>query len=571
MRRLTRLAIVLGLTETLLLVGQAAVLAAVVQRAVIVGAPRPTLLPLLMSLLPLVVLRAVLVGWRTRVSFRASARVRSRVRLALLAHLAQLGPMYVRGQQGGALATSALDRVEALDGYFAHYLPQQVLAGLIPFVLVVTILPFSWVAAVILLVTGPLIPVFMVLVGKSAEAASQSQFQALARFGGHFLDQLQGLVTLKLFNRAATAAEAIEVTTDAYRRTTIKVLRIAFLSSTVLEFFASVSIALVAVYLGLSLLGRLDFGHYSTPLTLGTALFILLLTPEFYQPLRLLGNHYHDRAQALGAAEAIQSLLALPLPERAGSVQVLPSPDRIGLQFENVSLAYEGRAAPALDAVSFAIEPGQRIAVVGPSGAGKSSLFNLLLGFAAPSAGRIVVNGLDLAELDQETWLRHLAWLGQNPMLFHGSIRDNIRVGRIGASAEEIERVARQAQVWAFARELPAGLDTPVGERGLRLSGGQAQRVALARALLRDAPLLLLDEVTASLDGSSEQAILETLDDLSGRRTLLMLSHRLTGLDRADRILVLSRGRIVEQGSQAELLALDGYYRRLYRQFRGLE
>jgi len=551
-RRWTALSIALGLGGGLLLVAQASLLANIIQGVFIDRLPRELLLPLFGLLAAVILVRAILSWGREIAGYTAGARVREQVRTAILEKIVELGPAYTGRMRTGALASTALEQVESLQAFFAHYLPQLALAVMIPAAILCFVLPLSWAAGGLLLLSAPLIPLFMVLVGMGAESISQKNFQALSRLSAHFLDVLQGFPTLKVFGRSRREAESVAQASAGYRRETLRVLRVAFLSSAVLEFFSSMAIALVAVYLGMRYLGYLNFGDWGRPLNLSAGFFILLLAPDFFLPLRELGTHYHARAEAVGAAEEIVKVLSETPGSAAGRRPLLRPPDRI--RFEEVHFGYGGGRGRVLDGVDLTLEAGNQVALVGASGAGKTTVLQLMMGFVQPTGGRIVVDGQSLTVIDPRHWRRYLAWIGQAPILFHGTIRENIRIGRPDADENALESAARLARVLEFSRELPAGLDTVLGEQGMGLSRGQAQRVALARAFVKDAPILLMDEPTAGLDVTNERMILEALKDFVRGRTVLMVTHRLENLQRADRVLVLQNGRIVEEGSYSKLL-----------------
>jgi ATP-binding cassette subfamily C protein CydD len=456
-----------------------------------------------------------------------------------------------------------MEQVEGLHDFYAFYLPQLAMAVMIPAAVLAFVFPHSWAAGGLLLATAPLIPLFMILIGMGAESISQRHFQALARMSAYFLDVLQGLTTLKLFDRSKSTEKTIAAVSNTYRKRTMGVLRVAFLSSAVLEFFSSISIALVAVYLAMSYLGYLSFGVYGEPLSLAGGFFILLLAPDFYLPLRELGTHYHARAEAVGAAEEILKILTVPHPGALNGTITWVQTSPLHIQFQNVHLAFDGGRRPALQGINFDLKSGEQVVVVGGSGAGKTTTLNLLLGFIKPDKGCILINGNRLADLTPDSWREQIAWIGQRPVLFHGTIRENIVLGRPQATAEQIEQAAGNAGVLDFSRQSPAGLETQVGEQGAGISRGQAQRVALARAFLKDAPLLLLDEPTAGLDTENESLIMDALNRLSRGRTVLMLTHRLTNIKHADRILVLENGCVVEQGNYSELIAGGGVFYRL--------
>jgi ATP-binding cassette subfamily C protein CydD len=548
----------LGLGSGLLLIAQARFLSLIVSGTFIEGQAMVQLQPIFVLLAIVVVLRAGL-GWAREVSgFCAGAKIRQDIRMELLRHLVSLGPSFAGNQSTGALTSAVMEQVEGLHDFYAFYLPQLALAAMIPAAVLAFVFPHSWAAGGLLLATAPLIPLFMILVGMGAESISQRHFQTLARMNAYFLDVLQGLTTLKLYGRSRGTEKDIAAVSDDYRKRTMGVLRIAFLSSAVLEFFSSIAIALVAVYLAMTYLGYLSFGLYGEPLSLAAGLFILLLAPDFYLPLRELGTHYHARAEAVGAAEEILKVLAVLPPDKSSNWTKNFDANTVNITFENVHLTFDGGTRAALNGLNFELKTGEQVVIVGPSGAGKTSVINLLLGFLQPDSGTIRVNGNNLSDLSPNSWREQIAWIGQKPLLFHGSIRENIGLGCPDASDDKIREAAGSARVLDFSVHLPDGLETLVGEQGVGISRGQAQRVALARSFLKDAPILLLDEPTAGLDAENEYLVMQTLKKLSRQRTVLTLTHRLANVKQADRIIVLSDGRAVEQGSYNELMATGG-------------
>jgi ATP-binding cassette subfamily C protein CydD len=525
--------------------------------------PRESLAGAFASFAAAVLVRAALAWLKEISAFSAGEKVRTQVRLRLLERITARGPAFTRGERTGALTSVWVEQIEGLQDFYALYLPQLSLVVLLPLTIAAAVFPLSWAAAGLLLATAPLIPVFTILVGMGAENISQRHFQALARMSAHFLDVLQGLATLKLFGRSREEAERISQRSDDFRQRTMSVLRVAFISSAVLEFFASLSIALAAVYLGMNYLGYFSFGTYGRPLTLAEGLFILLLAPEFFLPLRDLGAHYHVRAQALAAADSIRMLLDAPLPGLSGGA-VRPADARgIRIQCRGLHLAYDDGRRPALKGVSLDLSPGRHTVLVGGSGAGKSTILFLLLGFVRPDQGEILVNGVPLNEIDPAWWRRQIGWIGQDPVLFHGTLRDNLRMGRPVADEAEITAAARAAGVLSFADRLPLGLDTPVGEHGVGLSRGEAQRVAVGRMFLKNAPVLLLDEPFSALDADTERLILGAIESYRRGRTVVTVTHRMADIHRADRIVVLEDGRIIESGGPGELRAAGGPFQRL--------
>ncbi|MGY4000853.1 heme ABC transporter permease/ATP-binding protein CydD [Aeromonas sanarellii] len=563
-RRWIGFSIALGLGQGVLMVMQAWLLATLLHGFIIEGATPEHSIPLFVSLLLVTLTKAALAYGREVTSFKAGSAVRQAIRELVLTRLGRLGPAYIQRRPAGSWASLLLEQIEEMQDFFSRYLPQMAIAVFIPLVILVSVFPVNWAAGLILLGTAPLIPLFMILVGVGAADANRRNFQSLARLSGHFLDRLKGLRTLQLFMRTWAEGEAIRDASEDFRERTMEVLRLAFLSTAVLEFFAAIAVALVAVYFGFSYIDHLNFGSYGVKVTLFTGLFVLFLAPEFYAPLRELGAHYHAKAQAIGAAEQLLEFLEAEVSEPASGAIPFQAEGPIRVEACSLEvLSAEGKVL--VGPLDFTLEAGTRTALVGISGAGKSSLVNALLGFA-PYRGSLKVNGQELAELDMSQWRQRLGWLSQNPQLFHASLRDNLLLARPAASDAELEAVLRRAQAWEFVSE--KGLDYRVGDQAGGLSVGQAQRIALARTLLKHTELMVLDEPTASLDRHSERAIMGTLEQASAGQTLLMITHRLDQLSQMDNILVLERGKLVEQGSFARLCEASGPFARLLSQHR---
>jgi ATP-binding cassette subfamily C protein CydD len=545
--------------NALLMIGQYRLLASVINDVVFAGQGMESVWPRLWPI-PLIIGARALAVWAGDAAFTAAAAsVKQSVRMELLDHLMALGPVHLKGERTGELTATLVEGVETLESYYARFLPAMTTVALVPLAVLAAVVPMDWLSGLLLALSAPLIPLFMILIGKGAERLNQKQWSKLARMSAHFLEALQGLTTLKLFNASLREADVIARLSEDYRLATMSILRVAFLSALALEFFATLGVALVAVFIGFRLLsGSMGFEQ---------GFFVLLLAPEFYLPLRSLGAHYHARMEAIGAATRIDETLASPSSAGVvrGNLQYAPATAQTVI-FQDVHLTYaDGRKG--LNGVDFAQAPGSMTALVGPSGAGKSTIVNVLLGFATPTQGTVLVEGHSLSDMNLQTWRRHIAWVAQTPHLFRGTIADAIRLGLTEAEADDeaVEEAARLTGADLFIRSLAGGYRYEIGEAGRNLSGGQRRLLALTRAALRDAPLLILDEPTASLDRASERHVSEAVRRLAQDRSLLVIAHRLETVRTADTILVLNQGRVVERGRHDALMSDDGLYAALVK------
>ena len=542
--------VLLGLAVTGLIVAQAALLANALATAAPGTGGRGTgaraLAGTLLFLLGVVIARGVAAYGGEAAALRAAARVKSQLRRKLIGHCLRLAPASADAQRPGQVAAQATRGLDGLDPYFARYLPQLVLSVLVPAAVVATVTAADWISGLVIAVTLPLIPFFAALAGLHTKAATRRQWRLLAQLGGHFLDVVQGLPTLKAFGRAKFQEQVIAKVTSEHRTATMASLRIAFLSALVLELSAALATAIVAVETGL----RLLYGH----MPYQTALLVLLLTPEAYLPLRAVAAQYHASAEGTAAAESIFAILDTPLPAQvarpaaapgAGPAPVPAVPDlrSAPIRLTGVTVAYPGRDHPAVEGLDLAIDPGELIVLVGRSGAGKTTVLRLLLRFAVPIAGTVRAGGTDLADVPADLWRAQLAWVPQHPRLFEGSVADNIALGQPGACRAAIEDAARLAGAAAFIEALPHGYDTQLEERAARLSSGERQQLALARAFLRDAPLLLLDEPTAHLAPAAAAAIGGAIGGPLAGRTIIMATHRDPGLRGASQVITLDGHR----------------------------
>ena len=561
-KKYLNLNILLATFSSVILVGQTYLLASLLHKLIILGEPVTDLAPYFIGLVVGFALRALILWFREKIGFKCGQLLRNIIRQQILDKIHQVGPATINNKPAGSWATIMLEQVENLHNFYARYLPQQALSAIVPMIILIAVFPLNWAAGLILMGTAPLIPIFMILVGKAAADSSQKNMDTLARLSGQFLDRLRGLETLRLFDRTSEQTRHIENNTEDFRETTMDVLKMAFLSSAVLEFFTSISIALMAVYFGFSYLGQVEFGSYGTPITLFIGFFCLILAPEFYQPLRDLGTYYHDRAAGIGAADAIVDFLEEDyLIAQGDSKAAFESQSAVEISGENV-VVLSPQGKPLTEALNFHIPAQSHIAIVGQSGAGKTSLINAILGFL-PYEGSLKINGQELRNVDLAQWRKHIAWVGQNPLLLQGTIKENLLLGDIQASAQEIDHALALAQAKEFTDRL--GLEAEIKEGGIGVSVGQAQRLAVARALLRKGNLLLLDEPTASLDAQSENQVLQALQHISRQQTTVMITHRIEDLKQCDTILVMRHGQIIQQG-HFDQLQHQGFFAELLAQ-----
>ncbi len=556
-KRWLMIAIGLGVLSSVFLLAQAALLASILHQLIIEQVDKSELVLFFVGLGGAVIGRAACTWGREIAGYRCGEQIRIYIRQLILDKVHQLGPAYIKGKPAGSWATLILEQVEDMQDFFSRYLPQMSLSVLIPFMILVVVFPVNWAAGLIFLVTAPLVPIFMALVGKKAADANRKNFKALQRLSGHFYDRLQAMTTIRLFDRTKSETETLRGASEVFRTRTMDVLKIAFLSSAVLEFFTSISIAITAVYFGFSYIGELNFGYYGTSVTLFAGLFILILAPEFYQPLRDLGTYYHAKQQAVGAAESIVEFLELEVEQAQDGSQTLDLNTPVQIQANDlVIFSPEGKRL--VGPLSFSLNAQQSTALVGPSGAGKTSLVNTLLGFM-PYKGSLTINGCELSQLDLANWRAAISWIGQNPMLLHGSIRDNVTLGKHHVDDESINVVLKDSHAAEFV-DLH-GLDYPISDRSGGLSVGQAQRLALSRAMLQNGRFWLLDEPTASLDARSERLVMEGINKYTQSTTNLMITHQLEPLKNVSQILVMQEGLIVQCGDYTTLSTTDGLFK----------
>jgi ATP-binding cassette, subfamily C, bacterial CydD len=532
-----RASVLSGFLLSLLMITQAAFLAIILQKLIIEQRPFLAVLPYFLALIVILLARGLLIYLREKINFTLGQKIRQQIRQKIIDQFERFGPAYLSQSTTGAWSTLVIEQVDNLHDFFARYLPQMRLASMVPILICIAIFPFNWAAAVILLCTAPLIPIFMILVGMGAADINRRHFKALAYLSGHFLDRLKGLSTIRLFNQGQQQTEQIAQASEDFRVKTMQVLKMAFLSSAVLEFFTSISIAIVAVYFGFSYLGEFNFGAYNSTVTLFAGFFALILAPEYFQPLRDLGVYYHAKAEAIAAADNIETFLNKKLPQqidsentKTDSLKTIEAKDLIVLSNESM---------PIVGPLTFSLQAPFKLALIGTSGEGKSSLMQVLLGFL-PYQGSLKINGIEFNQLDLACWQQQISWIGQNPYLINSSIRENILLGKPTATDNELNDVIQKAQLSDVITNLPDGVDTQVGEDTVRLSVGQAQRIALARAMLKPCQLLILDEPTASLDKQTVQQ----LAPYHIATNSITITHQYDDMPDFDQVWTLSKGKL---------------------------
>jgi len=556
------LTVLLGVLGGGLILVQAQKLSHLVNAVFLDHLTREVITPQVLTLVGIFVLRSLITFLNGSAAAALSAGIKRNLRSMLLTKINRLGPAYTSGESTGELTTTALQGVEALDAYFSQYLPQLLIAGLLPLMILLVVFPLDTLTGVVFLLTAPLIPFFMSLIGRASENETRHQWQALSRLGSYFLDTLQGITTLKTLGMSRSRTSQIEAVSEQYRMTTLRVLRITFLSALALELLATISTAVVAVEIGLRLL-------YSK-MIFEQAFFILLIAPEFYQPLRQLGARYHAGMTGVAAAQRIYQVL--DTPEQTETIGVVSHNEpkslagQFTLEFQNVSYSYPDRQMDALRNVDLIINSGMSYGLVGRSGAGKTTLMQLLLRFIIPGDGCIIVDGRKLSSIPLLDWHRQISWVPQRPALLDATILENIRLARPDASFAEVRLAAAKAHLDSFVMGLPHGYETRIFEKAARMSSGEAQRIALARAFLKDAPFLMMDEPTAHLDVELEEGLNESVQALLQGRTSLIIAHRLSTLRKTDVIYLLDEGRLTASGSHTQLLASSPLYRQMVRQ-----
>ena len=531
----------------------------IITRAYLGGANIADVLFQMKALFGIILFRAIVLFGSEITALDLAIQIKAHLREMVIKHIYDLGPAYTSRERTGELVSTAMEGIEALESYFSQYLPQLLLAALLPLMILVSVFQIDLLSGIILLLTAPLIPFFMVLIGKASENVTHRQWRTLTRMSAFFLDTLQGLTTLKLLNQSLKRGQKILAISEAYRQTTMGILRVTFLSALALEMLATLSTAIVAVEIGLRLLkGGIAFEE---------AFFILIIAPEFYLPLRQLGSRFHSGMNGITAGQKIFAIIETKpeflVPSIATHHKQAEFTFESNISFHQVTFTYFGCAQPALDKVNIEIIPGQTTVLVGPSGAGKSTIVQLLLQFYQPQSGQIFVDEMPLDHIGKQNWRSKIAWVPQKPYLFNDTVAANIALSNPRTSFEEIKRSARLSFAEQFIETLPQGYNTIIGERGVKLSGGQAQCIALSRAFLKNAPILIMDEPSASLDLGMEASFQKASKILYQERTVILIAHRTPTIIGAQQIIILEKGKVAETGTHQRLVDQGGKYAKM--------
>ena len=545
-----------------LAIGQGYYIATVVDQVFLQEQGLQTLWRTMWLLLAIFIGRGIIIYFTTKVGVKLAGNIKGKLRKQLVIKLAHTAPDHLFRQKSGQLVSVITDAIDQIDLYYSRYLPQVIQAAIIPPMILAVVFTHSIYSGLIMLITAPLIPIFMNLIGNMADSKAQQQMNSLMKFSGHFLDVLQGLTTLKIFGQSKNQRKQIDAISIHFQNTTMEVLKIAFISALMLEILATISTAMIAVEVGL----RLVYANISFK----SALFILLLAPELYLPLKNMGSAFHSGRNSIAAAEKVWQALDENERKVNWGDREFPQPKPPRITIENISFHYQEKR-PVLSNINFDIKPGEQIAIIGKSGSGKTTLLKILLGLLPPTQGRILVNGLPLQDISEDSWIEHVAFLSQEPYLFSGTIAENIGISKSNASGKQIETAAELAGVSSFIEELSNRYDTAVGEAGRGLSGGEKQRVALARAFLKRAPIVILDEPTAGLDLETEHIMKQAMVKLSENATVFTVAHRLQTVLQSDKIILLSEGKINAWGTHQQLLQQSNLYRELISAYRGEE
>ncbi|MGQ9644083.1 MAG: thiol reductant ABC exporter subunit CydD [Ignavibacterium sp.] len=553
------LLILFGLVASLFTIAQAFILSRTINNVFLLHQTLQQVFYLIIIYLSFSVAKAISIWLQNYFSSKVVFTIKKNLREQLTNKIKELGPLKLKSERTGEIVNTLLNGVDKLEDYFSKFLPQMFLAAFIPILILFFVLPRDFLSAVIFIVTAPIIPVFMFLIGSLSEKLNRKQWVTLSRMSAYFFDVLQGLVTLKLFNRTKETIKRIDNITNIFRIKTLKVLRIAFLSALVLEVASTISVAIIAVAIGLRLLNG-DFNF-------ADALFILIIAPDFYLPLRQLGVSYHAGMEGVSSFERISELMKNESSETMKSNQIKGVFEYdLPIIFENVSFTYEERNIKALDSISVVIEPKKVTALVGQTGSGKTTLMSMLLRFISPSQGIIKLGDQNLLEIYEDEWRKNIAWIPQSPHIFNKTILENIKLSKDEATIQEVIEAASKSKIHKLISSLPHQYDTLVSEAGENFSGGEIQRIALARAYLRNAKIILVDEPTANLDPIIEEEIMNDMFDLFKGKTVLIIAHRLNTIIKADKIIVMKNGKIDAIGNHSELLHKSMYYKNLFEQ-----